>query len=608
MSANGAGNRYESPSPLEVVEALERILDSPEFRGSARRKAFLGYLVDAGLAGHADRLKGYTIGIDVFGRDETFDSQTDPVVRIEARRLRRDLEHYYLTAGAKDPVRISIPTGSYAPAFEWQNDALPPAIDETSIIDTERQRGHDPRSTGKRSSRWSRLVVTVLAIAAVGAFVWHEFRQEARLAISNPATPPTVGEQLATTLPRGPRIAVVPLRNISGDPGQGYFSDGITEQIVTDLGRFTELFVYSMESTIKYKTTPIDPGTIRRELEADYVLAGRFLRDTDRIHVSVRLVDTSSRQVIWSKSYNENVDVKSILEMQQEVSRRVAAALGSRYGVVGQRNTASTRRVTTSGLFGYDCVMRYHYYLRSINRDLHLDVRGCLEQTVQRDPEYSEAWAALSNVYAQEYRFRFNPRPDEYDPHDRALEAANKAVELEPYSAAAQLVLANAYFDQKRLDAFERTAKQAVSLNPNNPDIVAHYAQRLAYMGEWDRGLSLMNKAMELNPFHPGWYYFPTAFFHYERGNYERALEESRNVNMPSFTGYRMLMTACLGQLGRIEEAQAQAQELLRLDPDYPSQHWQRLGSWNFPRPLIQQVADGLRKVGLDIPPPPATP
>ena len=234
-----------APSGEAVKQELERVLASPDFIASDRLKRFLRFVVEEALAGRADRLHGYPIALEVLGRDASFDPQTDPVVRMEAGRLRRRLERYYLGAGQSDPVRIDIPKGGYAPTFEKRRDPVPDSS--------------PPRPADHARRRWHWLTTTVLALPILGVLGWLG------TSLLAPRLWSGGSQDAATALPRGPKIAVLPFLNLSGDPGQAYFAEGVTDQIVTDLARFKALFVLSTGSTAKYRELK-DKERIEREI------------------------------------------------------------------------------------------------------------------------------------------------------------------------------------------------------------------------------------------------------------------------------------------------------------------------------------------------------
>jgi TolB-like protein/Tfp pilus assembly protein PilF len=579
-----------------VREALERILASPGFDASARNRRFLEYAVEETLAGRAERLKGLTIAIDVFGRDATIDPQHDPVVRIEAAKLRRSLERYYLTAGQEDPIRIDIPKGAYVPTFEECDGPLSDLSPSSAAGG--RTAADAPRLVfGHTRSRSYWLTTALLAVPLLGALGWLG----ADLLASR--LRPDAGRDAATALPRGPKIAVLPFLNLSGDPGQAYFAEGLTDQIVTNLARFRALFVLSTESTAKYQEQSADPQRLKRELGVDYLLDGSVRREKDQIRLSTRLVDAASGQIIWSESYGDQLFPSNVFGIQEDVSQQVSAIIASNYGMIAEAGLTGAQRHPPNSFAAYDCVLRYYHYQRSFDPQEHAKVRGCLERAVELDPDYADAWAVLANIYAQEHRFGSNPRPELYDSHERSLTAAYRAVEIEPRNPTAQLMLANALFDRRNLAGFMAAGERAISLNPNDPEPLVHYGLRLTYMGELERGLALVTKAIALNPEHPEWYTDSIIYYHYQTGDYERAWTESQRQKIPADVWWFLFRAMILGQLGRSEEALPLVEAALRLKPDLRERLWDMARIWNVPDAHIEHIADGLRKAGLAIEP-----
>ena len=584
---NGAG----------VREALERILASPWFDASPRNRRFLEYIVDETLAGRADRLKGLTIAIDVFGRDAaTFDAQHDPVVRIQAAKLRRRLERYYLTAGQQEPIRIDIPKGTYVPIFERRGhpflDSPTPAGEPAAAV----VRLPAPRDARPRRYR---LTTALLAVPFLGVLGWLGAD------LLGPRLWSGGSQDAVTELPRGPKIAVLPFVNLSGDPEQAYFVEGITDQIVTDLARFKALFVLSTESTAKYQEQSADPQKLKRELGVDYLLDGSVRRERDQIRLSTRLVDADSGKIIWSESYRDELIPSNVFEIQEEVSEEVSAIVASNYGLIAEADLAEAQRRPPKSFAAYDCVLRYYHYQRLFDQQEHAKVRACLERTVELEPDYADAWAVLANIYAQEHRFGFNPRPELYDSYERSLTAAYRAVEIEPRNATAQLMLANVLFDRHDLVGFKAAGERAIALNPNDPEPLVHFGSRLVYMGEWERGVALVTKAIALNPEHPQWYLDPIIYYYYQTRDYERALTESQRQRLSDDVWNALFRAMILGQLGRREEAQPLIEAALKLEPNVREHLWDMARIWNVPDPQIEHIAEGLRKAGLAIEPAP---
>jgi len=561
---------------------MRRILADSTLQGSQVRREFLHFVVEETLAGRADQLKGFDIALAVFRRKDDFDPQSDPVVRVEARRLRRDLDSYYVTSGKRDPIVISIPKGGYVPHFEWR--------DAETAIDA------PPSSPSHTSPHRYRFAIALVAGVFLALSIWFG----AGLLDSKTWFWSEGSENAATELPRGPKIAVLPFQNLSENPDQVYFAQGITDQIVTDLARFKALFVVSAQSIVNHDEQSAGLRALRQKLGIDYLLTGSVRHDGDQIGLSARLVDALSGRIVWADSYGDKLAPSNVFDIQKNVSQRVSAILASSYGVIAEVGQTEAQHQPPTSLSAYDCVLRYYSYERSFDRQKHAKVRACLERAVELDPKYAEAWAVLANVYAQEYRFGHNPRPELYDPRERSLAAANRAVEIEPRNPTAQLMLANALFDRHDLVGFKAAGERAIALNPNDPETVAHYGARLVYMGEWERGFALATKAIALNPDFPEWYRDPLILYQYQTGDYERALVESQKQKAPR-TWQFLFQAMILGQLGRSEEARQAIEGALDLKPDVRERFWDFARVWNFPDPHIEHMADGLRKAGLAI-------
>ena len=575
------------PSAEEARAQMHRILADPGLQASPARRNLLQFIVEESLAGRAERLKGFTIAVGVFGRNDDFDPQTDPVVRVEARRLRRDLHSYYITSGKRDPVVISIPKGGYVPQFEWREvEAAPNAPSPPPAAPPAKVTG-PPR-------RW--LALALIAGAALGGF--------ASFGADRIGSWLDRGESAVTALRRGPKLAVLPFVSLSDDPEQAYFSRGITDQIVTDLARFGALVVLSLQPAASSQENSEDPKALRKRLGIDYLLSGRVRREGNRIKLSSRLVDARSGNIVWVGSFRDELTPSNVFEIQEHVSQQVSALIASNYGAIAEAGRTEAQRQPPTSLAAYDCVLRYYAYQKAFNRQEHAKVRTCLERAVELDPGYADAWAVLANVYAQEYRFGYNPQPELYDARERSLAAANRAVNIAPRNPTAQLMLANALFDRHDLTKFKAAGERAAALNPNDPEPLVHFGLRLVYMGEWEQGLALVTKAIELNPEHPGWYWDPIIFYYYQKQDYKRALVESQKEEL--FHIWQFLFRAMiLGQLDRSEEAQPAIEAALRLRPDVRESLWGMARIWNVPDGDIERMADGLRKAGLAIAPAP---
>lgn len=409
----------------------------------------------------------------------------------------------------------------------------------------------------------------------------------------------TIPDPALFALPKGPAIAVLPFTNMSGNPDDEFFTDGMTEDIITGLARFTNLFVIARNSTFRFKGQGVDVRAVGREVGARYVLEGAIRRSAGQLRVSSQLIDASTGTHLWAENYDRDLTTGEIFAVQDGITNRVVATLAGAEGVLTRSGASTLKSKPTDNLDAYEAVLRAFSYWDRQTPAEHLEVREALERGVELDPQYGHAWACLSIVYLDEFRVGFNPRPD---PLERALEAAQRSVDLDPTGHLSQHALAQIHFYRGDLEAFFPAAQRGVQLNPNDSAIVAMTGLLTAYAGEWKTGLALLEKAMALDPYHPGWYYFPLAFEHYRNGNYERALEEARKVNMPGYYPTHMTLAAIYGQLGRTKEALVSIENLLQLFPGYGPRAWEELGKWFIKPDMVKHVVEGLRKAGLEIP------
>ncbi len=437
---------------------------------------------------------------------------------------------------------------------------------------------------GRRSTRVA--LAASLAIVALGSVVlWRSIDRDAPGSRSEPVL----------ALPKGPSIAVLPFTNVSGDPDQEYFSDGLTEDIVTSLSKFEELFVIARYSTLQYKGRAASVPDIGRELGVRYVVEGSVRKVGQRVRVTAKLSDATDGRQLWGEAYDRDLTASDLFTVQDELTRSVVGAITGSSGALSRAGLADARRKTTENLDAYDCVLRTYEYLQVHTATNHLAARDCLERAVDLDPDYPDAWAWLAYTYAEEYRHQWNARPASLD---RALEVANRAVGLDPANQVAHGVLAITYYGRAEFDRFAVEAEKAIALNPNNASWLALLGTYFAQMGSFDRGLPMVKKALAFNPNPPDWLYIPLFLDHYRNGRYAQALTEAQKIT----TEYQtyVFLAAAYGQLGRRAEARGAIDRLLALRPDFPAwlrdDHRRR----GYPEELTDQLMEGLRKAGLD--------
>jgi tetratricopeptide (TPR) repeat protein len=269
--------------------------------------------------------------------------------------------------------------------------------------------------------------------------------------------------------------------------------------------------------------------------------------------------------------------------------------------VITRARFVEVKEKPTESLDAYECVLRVAasrpaFFRGTFATPEHARLRDALERAVKSDPGYSDAWAWLSVFYLDEDLFNYNPRPN---PLDRALDAAQQAVALDPTSQLAHETLGEVHFRRQEIDAFFAEAERAIALNPNNAFTLASLGLRFENVGD-ERGIALVRKAMKLDPSHPTWSYFPVAHYHFERGEYEEALAAARKINLPGFFWTQIYLAGIYAELGRDSEARSALEELIRVYPGFTTATLiEEERKFNYRDDSIRHWVAALRKAGL---------
>ncbi len=452
------------------------------------------------------------------------------------------------------------------------------------------------RAGGARFGRTGRAaaVVAVFGGLAVAA-VWLWAPRDG----SETATTPGPDADALLALPRGPGIAVLPFTNMSGDPEQDYFADGLTEDILTGLSRFSQLRVIGRNSTFRYKGRAVDTRSVGRELGVRYVLEGSVRRAASQVRVTAQLLDATTDAHLWAETYDRDLTATNLFDIQDDIREKVVASIADAYGIIARSELKGGWGRGTASLDSYECVLLAHEYNALHTAAAHLRARDCLERVVEEDPGYADAWAQLAYLNREEYHHGFNRREGSLG---RALALARQAVRLDPTSPMAHLALALAHWSRGELDGFLAAAERALALNSNDTQVLFTVGGNMARAGEWDRGVALVKKAIALSPYHPGWPYLTLFYDHYRKGEYQEALEKAQRVNMPELWETYSALAQAYGQLGRTEPAQAAVANLLELYPDFPVNAWNEYRKNNLSDEDIARLVEGLRKAGLPVP------
>lgn len=286
--------------------------------------------------------------------------------------------------------------------------------------------------------------------------------------------------------------------------------------------------------------------------------------------------------------------------MQDDITARVVGAIASFDSTVLIPSDLVLASKPPAELSSYECLLQASAYGRAITPDHHLRVRTCMEQVVREEPELSRAWMWLCFVTIHEFSMGFNPQADRAPPLDRAQDYCARAIELDPTDGWGYLASGRVSFFRGNLPAFRSAAGRALELAPNDAAMLAMAGLYFAVSGEWDRGLALIDRAIELNPHHQPWYHFPSFHDAYRQGDDEAALEAALKINLPEFFPLQVITAAVYGQFGMAKEASEAVAKLLELKPGYTvDSEQERLRRWNFEESLIERIGEGLRKAGL---------
>ena len=431
----------------------------------------------------------------------------------------------------------------------------------------------------------------------------NEFRDLARLASRSSAVPTSTSRAVAasdsgaTRADEGFWVAVLPFKYKGTDLGLEALADGLTEEIITGLSRFSYLRVIGRGSTARYSGESGDVRAIGKELGARYVMEGTLRQAGTKLRLAVQLVDAVSGAHLWAQNYERAFSPDAVFELQDDLVPRIVSTIADTHGVLPYSMSQTLRNRNPDELTPYEALLRGFAYFKHVNVADHAGARAALEKAVQQAPGNADCWAMLSMLYREENNHGFNVRPD---PVGRALAAARRAVDTAPSNHLAHHALASVLFFRHETAAFRSAAQRAIELNPMDGFTIGYMGFLISYSGDWERGCALMEQARNLNPNHPGWYWFPPFFNAYRKGDYRAALEFALKVNMPGFWRNELALAATYGQLGERELARNAARDLLAARPGFDAVAKGECAKWWDPD-LVEQILDGLRKAGLEI-------
>jgi TolB-like protein/Tfp pilus assembly protein PilF len=393
-------------------------------------------------------------------------------------------------------------------------------------------------------------------------------------------------------------VAVLPFKFAGASAELKGLADGLSEEIVTGLSRFSYLRVIARGSTAKYSSESGDVRATGRELGARYVMEGNLRQAGAKLRLAVQLVDTSSGAHLWAENYERNFSPEAVFELQDELVPRIVSTVADMNGVLPRSMSETVRSRTSEELSPYEAVLRSFGYFERVTAEELAAARSGLELAVRKAPAYADAWAMLALLCVQEHAQGFNLQANSLT---SGATAARRAVEATPSNPLAYFSLAQALFFQKEFQSFRNAAERAVALNPMDGNSIAFLGELLTYAGDSERGLALAGRAKQLNPHHPGWYWYADFYNSYRQGDYRGALGFVIKANLPGHWGMHAAMAAAYGQLGERDAAAKAIRDLLKLRPSFAADVKEEIEKWWEPA-YVESLLDGLRKAGLEMP------
>jgi TolB-like protein len=390
-------------------------------------------------------------------------------------------------------------------------------------------------------------------------------------------------EQASLPLPAKPSIAVLPFTNMSNDPEQEAFVDGLTEDLITDLSRSGGLFVIASHSAFAYKGRHEDVRRIARELGVRYLLEGNIRRAAGRVRINAELIDALKGDHLWAERFDRSLE--DIFAVQDEVSGKIVEALAGRLMALPARNRPAN-------LAAYELCVR----ARPLAMQTAVAAKEAvflLERAIALDPEYAEAHRWLAWNLWLGWEFWGEPEAN----RARALAEAQRAAALDPNDAGTRWVLGIILGHEHRLAEADAEFDAALKLDPNHADAWAMRSDLTTLGGRPAEGIEQVRKALRLNPHPPGWYYWQLGQAQYATGDYEAAVQTLRRPETYRTTS-RRLLAASLAQLGRLEEARWEAELFMMSNPQFTIRRWSATQPFR-DETIREHFMDGYQKAGL---------
>jgi len=451
----------------------------------------------------------------------------------------------------------------------------------------------EPEAAGKligekRPVLRRRYLAAVVIVLVIGAAAFWTYYMRLTPILEDSISP----SKTALPLAERASIAVLPFRNLSGDPEQEYFSDGITNDLITALSKFGELLVIASNTIFTYKGKPVNIEHFGQELGVRYVLEGSVQRAGAKVRVNAQLIDATTSYHIWSERYDR--ELKDIFAVQDDIVQTIVGKLAVKIDAAERKRVM---RKKTENLEAYDYMLRGTEYVRRRTRSENSKARQMFEKAIDIDPDFASAYVGLGQTYQVQVSFGWAEFPIQV--LQQAKDLARKALSLEKSNADAYALLGLVYTFDGQYDLAINKLNRAIELNPNDANSLAYRGQVLLWSGRVDDAINSLETAYRFDPnmIHGNFMFLGIGY--YLKGQYDKAiniLEEGVSRNS-DWVGNHIILAAAYAKSGRSEDAERETQVVLRLEPFFEIDYY---GSVFRNQEDRAKIVDGLRKAGLN--------
>lgn len=531
-----------------VRAQLYHLLQSSDLHVPPRLKNLLAYLVEETLHGRAGNIKAYNIALEVFGRSERFNPNADPIVRVEAGKLRRQLELYYLL-NPDDNVHISIPRGGYVPVFKAQD------------------------SPGEhRPASWQR------------AFSAPDFSRTT----SSPA--------VAAKKEHKPILAVMPFSFSGEDPVLEHFVKGLAESLLVEMAHSHD--VDALEAFAPSVGTPdlMDAVYRAKEMGARFILHGLVQRGQNSVRIYAALTDTNNARRIWTEKFDAAFDEQACLEIQDAITCKVVGMVMDSFGLINRTLLRETAHKGLDEIGVYEATLRYHAWISTFDRQDYLNAKEALEHSYAHAPDNAMVCALLSDIYSADFEFGYDLLPDALD---KGLDLAGNALKLDSSCQMAHWAMALNCCLRGDVARMTSSINKVYPCTTTNPYLFVSLGLLTGMTTDLAQGKRLVEEALRLNPYSPSWCHVVPFMYHYARENYDAALDEALQMNVPTCIWNPIACAAAYGKLGIKPEGQKALEQLMALEPEFQQKRERLLWTMVVNKKWVSIIDDGLTLAGL---------